>query len=136
MWFSRQALLIFLSFLTITACSSNAASISQDLENMLKNMTTQYIQAEYAGNKEVLLDLTEGEAKKAVEENQLDIFKGQKLEKIVEMKITKISDIEYQVIATVSSAVTEKDQLTNYFENLTISKVNNEWLITKINRDQ
>ncbi|PPA82767.1 hypothetical protein C4A76_21155 [Brevibacillus laterosporus] len=82
------------------------------------------------------MKVTDEEAKKAVEEDQLTIFKDQRLDHIVDTKVEKISDTEYNLVVTVSSSPKENEQPTNYTENLTITKHNEEWFITKVAREQ
>ncbi|QOS98690.1 hypothetical protein JNUCC42_19805 [Brevibacterium sp. JNUCC-42] len=122
-------------FLLLAACGNNT-TMSQSVESTLKNIASQYIEAEYKGDKELLMRVTREEARKSVEEDQLSIFKDQHLDQIINTKITKISDSEYDLVVTVSSSPKEKEQPTNYFENLTITKQNEEWLITKVTRDK
>ncbi|AIG24927.1 hypothetical protein EGH10_08775 [Brevibacillus laterosporus] len=126
---------LLLSFLLLAACG-NQSTMNQNVESTLKNLAVQYIEAEYKGDKELLMKVTGEEAKKDVEEDHLNIFKDQHLDHIVDTKIEKISDTEYSLVVTVSSSPKENEQPTNYTENLTMTKYNEEWLITKVTREQ
>lgn len=124
----------FFLFFVLSACSN--VQDNETVEETILNIATQYIEAEYSGNREVLLRLTAGDARKAVESGELDVFHNQYLDKIVEAKVNKISDDQYSVVVTVSASPTEQEQTTHYFENITISKRNDTWFITKVDRDQ
>ncbi|KZE42851.1 hypothetical protein AV540_25410 [Brevibacillus parabrevis] len=131
-----QFIVINLLLLFVLCACSNSSEDNQNIEAKLTGIAAQYIEAEYAGNKDVLLNITTGDAKKAVEEGQLDIFNNQHLDKIVDTKVNKISDEEYHLVITVSSSPSVQEQATNYFENVTLTKTNNTWLISKVDRDQ
>lgn len=104
---------------------------NSEIQEELKNMSMQFIAAEYEGDREKLLEITRKDAKKAVENGELDIFKSHKLDGIVYFNfVERENPDEYLVIVAVAP-INE----TIYYEHLIFNRFDGDWLITQIERD-
>lgn len=101
----------------------------------LKKVATEYILAEYEGDLSTLRKLTIKDARKAVDNGELNIFKKHKLERILKIEKVNQSQREAKLIVTVSSITNKAERASSYYEHLSMINVNGDWKVAKAERD-
>lgn len=105
-------------------------------EETIKKLVTDYIRAEYAGDRKRLLEITTGESRREIENGELAGFIQQKLENIVSIRVSRITEEEVFVVAVVSSVTDPKFSASNYQEEMQILKTSGNWYINQVQRQQ
>lgn len=108
---------------------------SLDNAAALKKVATEYILAEYVGDLSTLRKITIKDARKAVDNGELNIFKGQKLKGILTIEIVNQTQKEAKSIITVSSITNKAESTTTYYEHLTMINIDGDWKVSKAQRD-